>query len=143
MELADPNVTSAKALSILEYHLLKDYYSTYATRISGFSAAELQQTAQRVFSPGNLNVIVVGDASAVKTKLERFGRVDVYDLDLKYTKFSEEKLRTSSLTLDQVIDLMYKGVNKPALEKVTSREIVGEQGVTMTGDTKKGAMKIV
>ncbi|MDP4221553.1 MAG: pitrilysin family protein, partial [Bacteroidota bacterium] len=34
MDLANPQLTSAKALSILEYGLPKDYYSTYASRIS-------------------------------------------------------------------------------------------------------------
>jgi zinc protease len=143
MDLANPQLTSAKALSILEYNLPKDYYSTYATRMSGYSADELQKTGQKVYSPRDVNVIVVGDASAVKAKLERFGRVDVYDLDLNPVKFTEEKLNPAALTLDQVLDLMYKGINKPALEKITAREIQGERSISITGDMHAAAVTIV
>ena len=143
MDLANPQLTSAKALSILEYGLPKDYYSTYATRISGFTSEELQQVGQRVYSPGDLNIIVVGDASQIKAKLERFGKVNVYDLDLKPVKFLEETLKPVTLTLDQVLELMYKGLNKPALEKITSRQIDGEKGLSVTGDMHKGTMTII
>lgn len=143
MDLANPQLTSAKALSILEYGLPKDYYSTYASRISGFSAEDLEDVGQKVYSPGDINIIVVGDASQVKTKLERFGKVDVYDLDLKPIKFTDEKLKESKMTLDQVLDLMYKGMNKPALEKITSREIDGERSIGVTGEVRKGAMTMI
>jgi hypothetical protein len=140
MDLANPQMTSAKALSILEYGLPKDYYTTYATRISGFSADELQRTGQKVYSPGDVSIIVVGDAAQVKTKLERFGKVNVYDLDLNPIKFNTEIVKPSAMSLDQVLELMYKGLNKPALEKITSRETIGERGINFTGDMKKGAM---
>src|SRR6185369_4286348 len=132
-----------KALSILEYGLPRDYYSTYATRISGFTAPELQSVVQRVYPPRDLNIIVVGDASAVKAKLERFGRVNVYDLDLKPVAFTEEKLKPAALTLDQVLELMYKGVNKPALEKITSRQTEGERSFSVTGETRKAASTVI
>jgi len=143
MDLANPQLTSAKALSILEYGLPKDYYSTYATRISDFTADELQKTGQRVYSPNDVNIIVVGDASQVKAKLERFGKVNVYDLDLNPVKFTEEKLQPAEMSLDQVLELMYKGLNKPALEKITSREMIGEQGINVTGDMNKGEKMVI
>ncbi len=140
MDLANPQLTSAKALSILEYGLPRDYYSTYATRISGFSAQDLQQVGQQVYSPNDLNIIVIGDASQVKAKLERFGKVNVYDLDLQPVKFLEEKLAPSAMTLDQVLQLMYKGLNKPALEKITSRQTEGERNLSLTGDSHKASL---
>ncbi len=143
MDLANPQITSAKALSILEYGLPKDYYSTYATRISGFSAEDLQDVAEKVYSPNDINIIVVGDASQVKTKLERFGKVNVYDLDLKPIKFTEEKLKDAAMTLDQVLELMYKGMNKTALEKITSRQIEGERSIGVTGEVHKGKMMVI
>ena len=143
MDLANPQLTSAKALSILEYGLPKDYYSTYATRISGFTSEDLQHVGQKVFSPHDLNIIVIGDASQVKAKLERFGKVNVYDLDLKPVKFTEEAIKETPMTLDQVLDLMYKGINKPALEKITSRKIEGERGLSVTGDVHNGKMTII
>ncbi|MDP4231640.1 MAG: hypothetical protein Q8916_14670, partial [Bacteroidota bacterium] len=127
----------------LEYGLPKDYYSTYASRISAFTPDELQIVGQKVYSPNDLSVIVVGDASQVKSKLERFGKVDVYDLDLKPVKFTEEKLRDAKMTLDQVLEFMYKSINKPALEKITNREIDGERSIGITGEVRKGAMTVI
>ena len=143
MDLANPQLTSAKALSILEYGLPKDYYSTYATRISNFTSEELQTVGQKVYSPKDINIIVVGDASQVKAKLEHFGKVNVYDLDLKPVKFTEEAVKATPMTLDQVLELMYKGINKPALEKITSRQTEGERGISVTGDMHNGKMTII
>lgn len=143
MDLANPQLTSAKALSILEYGLPKDYYSTYATRFSSYTSEELQRVGQKAFSPNDINVIVVGDALQVKSKLERFGKVNVYDLDLKPIKFTEERLSPTTMTLDQVLELMYKGMNKPALEKITTRQTEGEKAIGVTGEVHKGAMTII
>ena len=49
----------------------------------------------------DINVIIVGDASQVKTKLERFGKVNVYDLDLKPIKFTEEKRGEINITAEK------------------------------------------
>ncbi|MFI5264260.1 MAG: insulinase family protein [Candidatus Kapaibacterium sp.] len=143
MDLANPQLTSAKALSILEYGLPKDYYSTYATRMSGYSSEDLQDAGQKVFPPGDLNIIVVGDATQVKAKLERFGRVNVYDLDLKPVKYIAEVVKPGAMTLDQVLELMYKGMNKPALEKLKSRQIEGEKVLSLTGDVHKAKMTTI
>ncbi|MEP7235907.1 MAG: pitrilysin family protein, partial [Ignavibacteriota bacterium] len=143
MDLANPQLTSAKALSILEYGLPKDYYSTYATRISEYTPEQLQEVGRQVYSPGDLNVIVIGDASQVKSKLERFGRVNVYDLDLKPVKYVADLMKPTPMTLDQVIELMYKGMNKPALEKIRSRETEGDKVMSMTGDSHSAKLTVI
>ncbi|MEI8133852.1 MAG: insulinase family protein [bacterium] len=143
MDLANPQLTSAKALAILEYGFAADHFSSYPSRVNEFTAADLQKVGQKVFSPGDVNVIVVGDASQIKSKLERFGRVNVYDLDLKPIKFTDEKITPASITLDDVLALMYKTLNKTALEKITSREIHGDQSISITGDSHVGQVTII
>jgi hypothetical protein len=62
---------------------------------------------------------------------------------LKPIKFTEEKPKETAMTLDQVLDLMYKGINKPALEKITSRQIEGERTIGVTGEAHKGKMTVI
>jgi outer membrane lipoprotein-sorting protein len=138
MDLADPQQTSAKALDIIQYGLPKDYYSTYPTRVSKFTAAELRTTAQRVFPPNDLHVIVTGTAAQIMPKLERFGKFKTYDLDLKPIAKVETALKPASLTLDQVLEKMYAAINKPAMEQLksvekTSNVTITEQTMKMTG----------
>lgn len=122
MELADPQATSAKALDIIQYGLPKDYYSGYPSRVEKFTSDELRKTAQKVYPPNDLNVLVTGDASKIISKLERFGKFNAYDLDLKPIAKVNAALKPATLTLDQVIDKYWAAINRPALEKVTSIE---------------------
>lgn len=122
MELADPQATSAKALDIIQYGLPKDYYSGYPARVEKFTSDELRKTAQKVYPPNDLNVLVTGDASKIVSKLERFGKFNAYDLDLKPIAKVDAALKPAALTLDQVIDKYWAAINRQALEKVTSIE---------------------
>lgn len=120
MELADPQATSAKALDIIQYGLPKDYYSGYPARVEKFTAEELRKTGEKVYPPNDLNVLVTGDASKIISKLERFGKFNAYDLDLKPIAKVDPALKPAALSLEQVIDKFWTANNKPAREKITS-----------------------
>jgi zinc protease len=137
MDLADPQTTSALALSTLEYGLPKDYYATFPDRISKYTAAELQDVARRVFPPEDIHVIVIGDASQVLSKLQRFGKVKVYDLDLNPKAAVATKIDKSDKTVDQVLDKMYAGLNKPAYEKIKTRKIEGTLELELGGGNRQ------
>lgn len=130
MDIADPNLTGEKLLSIYQYNLPKDYYDTYPTRVQNFTAAELRETAKRVYPPNDIYVIVTGDGSKILGKVERFGRPKIVDLDLNPVKNLAESLTPSSLTLDQVIEKLQKAINKPSLEKIKAIEKSGDFTLT-------------
>jgi zinc protease len=131
MDIADPNLTGEKLLSIYQYGLPKDYYDTYPTRVQNFTAADLRQTAQRVFTPNDLHVIVTGDGSKILPKVERFGKPKIVDLDLNPVKNLAETIAPSKLSLEEVLDKLYKAINKPSLEKVKAIEKSGDFVLTM------------
>jgi len=45
--------------------------------------ADVQRVAQKYIDIGHLQVIAVGDAQKIKSVLEKFGHVEVYDADGK------------------------------------------------------------
>ncbi|MBS1904526.1 MAG: insulinase family protein [Bacteroidetes bacterium] len=137
MDLAEPQNTAGLVLSTLEYNLPKDYYSTYPERISKFTSAELMDVAKKVYPPEDLSIIVVGDASQVLPKLQRFGKVDVYDLDLKPKKNVEVKMHSTNVTVDEVLEKLYQGLNKPAYAALKNRKIEGTLSADIGGMTRK------
>ena len=55
---------------VLDYYgLPRDYFRGYAARYAAVTPAAIQQAAAQVFSPGSLQVVVVGDAATVLPKL--------------------------------------------------------------------------
>ena len=143
MDLADPQNTSALALSVLEYGLPKDYYATYPDRISKFTSDELQEVASRVYPPNDIHVIVIGDASQVLPKLQRFGKVTVYDLDFNLVKDVKKTMTPTSMSLDKILETMYRGINKPALEQLKNRKTEGSITLELAGKPANGTMDVL
>jgi zinc protease len=136
MSLADPGMTAQRAIEIAKYNLPKDYFTSLAARINAMTSQQLQQVARTVYNPNNVAVIVTGDMEQIKSKLDRFGKVEVFDLDLNPLK--EQSYTPADKTLDQVIELFWNRLGKNALASVTSREMTGTvelvaEGQPMTG----------
>jgi len=55
----------------------------YLTQIDKVTADDVQRVAKKYFDPATMQVVAVGDASKIKTGLEKFGPVEVYDADGK------------------------------------------------------------
>ena len=65
------------------YGLPQDFYKTYARRMGGVTPSLMQATAQAHLDTDNICIVVVGEAKDIKSTLEAFGPVTVYDTDLK------------------------------------------------------------
>ena len=65
------------------YGLAPDYYKRYAKRMESVTPSIAQQLAQQYISVENVAICVVGEAKDIKAELEKFGKVIVYDTDLK------------------------------------------------------------
>jgi predicted Zn-dependent peptidase len=60
-----------------------DYWDTYPAKINAVTDADVQRVAQKYIDIGHLQIIAVGDAKKIKSVLEKFGHVEVYDADGK------------------------------------------------------------
>ncbi len=72
----------AAALSVLVLHgLPDDYYDRYRSRVRAITTEQILEAAQRHLHPDTLQMVVVGDPSAVRAPLEAmsFGAATLYD----------------------------------------------------------------
>ncbi len=65
------------------YGLPSDFYKHYAKRMAAATPESTQELAKKYLHPDQAQIIVVGEAKEIKPELEKFGKVFVYDTDLK------------------------------------------------------------
>jgi predicted Zn-dependent peptidase len=65
------------------YDLPKDYWDTYPAKIMAVTADDVQRVAQKYVNPKTQQIVVVGDAKKIKSILEKFGTVEVFDAEGK------------------------------------------------------------
>jgi len=94
LEQAQHSLVSAFALSleqpseVLSYEttrkrfgLPQNYWDTYPARIAAVTAEDIERVAKKYIIPANLQIVAVGDASKIKTVMEKYGSVTVYNSD--------------------------------------------------------------
>jgi zinc protease len=65
------------------YDLPADYWDTYPAKIMAVTAEDVQRVARQYVNPETQQVVVVGDASKIKSILEKFGPVEVLNTEGK------------------------------------------------------------
>jgi predicted Zn-dependent peptidase len=79
LSLEQPTRLLNFAITRLLYGLPADYWDTYAAKIMAVSAEDVQRVARKYLNPETLQLVAVGDATKIKTVLEQYGAVEVYD----------------------------------------------------------------
>ncbi len=80
--LESPQTIAQYALNIARYDLPKDYYETYLERLEKITPEDIRMAAQKYLDPTKLDIIIVGNESAVAKNLLPFakgGEIDFYD----------------------------------------------------------------
>jgi predicted Zn-dependent peptidase len=63
------------------YGLPADYWDTYPASVSAVSADEVQRVARKYLDPETMQIVAVGEGNKIKTTLEQWGTVEVYDTE--------------------------------------------------------------
>jgi predicted Zn-dependent peptidase len=79
LSLEQPTRLLNFAITRVLYGLPADYWDSYANKIMAVSAADVQRVARKYLNPDTLQLVAVGDATKIKTVLEKYGAVEVYD----------------------------------------------------------------
>jgi zinc protease len=82
MSIAEPNVTAERVQFIDFYGLPKDYYNRLPGIYASTKASDLRKLAGKYLETDDLAIVVVGKASEIRSKLEPFGKVEVWDVEL-------------------------------------------------------------
>jgi zinc protease len=79
LSLEQPSRVLNFAITRKLYGLPADYWDTYSSKIAAVAAEDVQRVARKYLNPETLQLVAVGDATKIKTILEKYGTVDVYD----------------------------------------------------------------
>jgi len=76
LSLESPQTLISNLATQKIYNLPPDYWDTYPQHVEAITAADVQRVAKKYYDAGKLQIIAVGDASAVKQVLEKYGTVE-------------------------------------------------------------------
>ena len=79
LALEQPSRALAFAITLKLYNLPADYWDLYPSKINAVSAEDIQRVARKYLNPDTLQIAAVGDAGKIKSALEKYGAVEVYD----------------------------------------------------------------
>jgi predicted Zn-dependent peptidase len=65
------------------YGFSPDYWDTYPAKIMAVTADDIARVARKYMNPDNLQVVAVGDVGKIKSTMEKYGPVEVYDAEGK------------------------------------------------------------
>jgi len=81
LSLESPATLLNYAMLRKDYNLPEDYWDTYPAKIAAVTAEDVQRVAQKYLTLDNIQIVAVGDATKIKTVLEKYGKVTVYDVN--------------------------------------------------------------
>jgi zinc protease len=83
LSLEQPQTLLSYEITRRIYGFPEDYWETYPARVMAVTAEDVQRVAQKYLNPASIQIVAVGDASKIKSVLEKFGAVTVYDAEGK------------------------------------------------------------
>ena len=117
-----------------------DRVKNYPSRYMNYSAYQVKNVAEKLMNPQNAYIIVVGNAD-VKSKLEKFGKVYEFDLDLNPLTGEKAKFEKVSLDAKELLENYVKALGgKDALAKVKTLITESKTTLAISGQEFKGQM---
>lgn len=83
MSVENDERTAQRQQEIDLFGLPADYYKTYAGKLAAVTPERAAELTKQYIDPAHLVIVVVGEAKEIVPQLEKFGKVSVYDTDLK------------------------------------------------------------
>jgi len=81
LSLEQPTQLLSYAITQKTYRLPADYWDTYPAKLMAVSAADVKRVANTYLNPEAMQVVAVGDGSKIRSVLEKYGPVEVYDTE--------------------------------------------------------------
>ena len=107
LSLERPQTVASFATNTERYNLPKNFYKDYLKKIEAVTPADIQEVAGKYILPERSTILVVGKASEIGEKLNKFspsGKIDIYDIDANpYDPSANFKPVPSGITAPAVI----------------------------------------
>lgn len=124
--LESPTTIANFALNIARYNLPANYYQDYLKNLGNVSPQTVQQMAQKYVVPGQMHVVVVGNAKEIAPGLEKYGEVRYFDVYGNETAAPATQKVDPSVTAESIL-------KKAAEATATSQEMAAIKDMTLTG----------
>ena len=79
LSLESPQQLIGYAITRKAYNFPADYWDKYPAQIAAIKAEDVERVAKKYVNPATMQVVAVGDASKIKTVLEKYGPVEMVD----------------------------------------------------------------
>jgi predicted Zn-dependent peptidase len=79
--LEEPSTALSYAIVQKIYGFPADYWDNYAPKLMAVTADDVLRVAKKYVNAENMQIIAVGDASKIKSVMEKYGPVEVYKAD--------------------------------------------------------------
>jgi len=83
LSLESPSELLGYAIVRKIYGFPPDYWDTYPAKVMAVTADDIQRVARKYINPESLQIVAVGDLGKIRTALEKYGPVEVYDAEGK------------------------------------------------------------
>lgn len=123
------------AVNIDRYNMDKDYYKNYLTTIANVTKGDVKRVASKYIDYKNPVILVVGKASEIAPKMEKFGKVKYFDIYGNEVDGTQPEL-PEDLTVEKVLrDYVEAMGGKKAINSVKNMKVTREaelQGQVLT-----------
>ncbi len=79
LSLEAPQQLIGYAITRKTYNFPAEYWDKYPAQIAAIKAEDVERVAKKYINPATMQVVAVGDASKIKTILEKYGPVELVD----------------------------------------------------------------
>jgi predicted Zn-dependent peptidase len=102
--LESPSTIADFALNVARYHLPKNYYQDYLKNLALVNNTDVKNMADKYVQPGNLHIIIVGNAKEISKGLEKYGVVHYYDVYGNEKAAPADKKVDASVTPESILN---------------------------------------
>jgi zinc protease len=83
LSLESPEELLSDAIVRKIYGFPPDYWDTYPAKVMAVTADDIQRVTRKYLNPDNLQVVAVGDVNKIRSIMEKYGPVEIYDAEGK------------------------------------------------------------
>ncbi|NTS40831.1 insulinase family protein [Flavisolibacter sp. BT320] len=139
--LESPGTIANFALNIARYNLPADYYQNYLKNLAATTPQSVQGVATKYVMPGNMHVVVVGNAKEIAEGLSKYGEVKYFNVYGQEAAAPTVKSVDASVTPESILQKAASAYGDAsaiaALKDVTMTGAANVQGMTINVVTKQ------
>ena len=140
--LENPATIAGFAYNIARYKMPADYYQKYLTNLASVNVQQVQDAAKALLNPGQMHIVIVGNAKQISKGLEKYGPVKYFDLEGNEVAAPAEAKADVSITPDVLLQKVVSAVGgKEAIAAIKDIQLKGS--ASLMGQTLEMSQTII